>query len=518
MHILQCRIRDGIQPFERELAFQEIRALCLEPSLSPIDGTNQTANWFKLNANGAADRLRERLTYWQAISAGDGKEDLTLQIRCEKGDKKEIPRRKNTRYATHGLHEYRGKFFPQLASALINISAAPSDGIVVDPMCGSGTTLVEALLTGKRAYGFDMNPLAVFVSSVKCQVLSLPPDSLLEAFEDIESALLRGDVEREGYHTTLDPKDRNYLVSWFASETLGELDRVHAAIRQLSETSIRNFFLVCLSNILRSVSWQKEKDLRTRKEKVDLEKGEAVNRFLSESRRSVASVSSFIAERGRLKTSVFEVFEGDASDSFWEYRSLRPAFGKVDAVVTSPPYATALPYIDTDRLSLIYLGLLSRARHAARDRMMIGNREISDRLRDEYREYYTTQKSVLPSEVCQVIDRIDRLNNEGDVGFRRKNLAALLSKYFFDMRRVLINIRSLLRSRGVAFLVVGSNRTIAGGELVEIRTADHLATMAEDLQFKVLDTHFMQMLPSRDIFRKNAGTEEKIIRLESPGV
>ena len=52
--------------------------------------------------------------------------------------------------------------------------------------------------------------------------------------------------------------------------------------------------------------------------------------------------------------------------------------GKIDAIINVPPYATALPYLDTDRLSLCYLGLLSRPEHRQRDQDMIGNREISE--------------------------------------------------------------------------------------------------------------------------------------------
>ena len=40
---------------------------------------------------------------------------------------------------------------------------------MLDPMCGSGTTLVEARLSDRTAYGLDMNPLSVFITDVKCR-------------------------------------------------------------------------------------------------------------------------------------------------------------------------------------------------------------------------------------------------------------------------------------------------------------------------------------------------------------
>ena len=51
--------------------------------------------------------------------------------------------------------------------------------------------------------------------------------------------------------------------------------------------------------------------------------------------------------------------------------------GSVDLVLTSPPYATALPYIDTDRLSLLTLFDLSSSERRPLDGGLIGSREIS---------------------------------------------------------------------------------------------------------------------------------------------
>ena len=526
MPTVRCRIKDYIQPFERRLALQELRALCSGP-LSPIDGSEDTASVFSVVANGSADALREGLAYWRSVGRTD--EDLTLQVRAESTSSVsaqdrsrmrstsgarvvDVPRRRCLRYATHGMHEYRGKFFPQLARALINIAGVPSDGIVVDPMCGSGTTLVEAKLAGRAAYGLDMNPLSVFVARVKCQALSIPGDSLIRGYLHLESALA-APRDRGHHHADLPAKDQDYLKRWYASPTLNELDDVHAAIQTLSEPGLRDFFLVCLSNVLRSVSWQKDDDLRVRKSVVDVARGEVIRRFLAQAERSAATVSAFTDECGRLKAGGVDVLEADARDGVTK---LKPIAGRVDAVITSPPYATALPYIDTDRLSLIYLGLLPRTDHAARDRLMIGNREVSTRLRDDYWDTYISRKDLLPADTCRLIDCIHHLNTRNPAGFRRRNLAALLSRYFFDMREVLISIRGLLRPGGDAFLVVGNNRTTAGGELVQIRTADHLSAISEALGFEVAESLSMEMLPSRDIFRKNAVRSERIIRLKAP--
>lgn len=524
MTTIQCRIKEFIQPFERDLALREMHALCSSP-ITPLDGTEETASVFSIQANGRIGELRKNLTFWNSV--GEGSEDITEQVRGEatslnhkskthstngRENALKLPRRRCLRYATHGIHEYRGKFFPQLVRALMNIARVPSDGIVVDPMCGSGTALVEATLSGRSTFGLDMNPLSVFLSRVKCRALSLSSDSLSSACQQMQQAL-RSRNPQANHHKTLATEDQRYLQRWFAPSTLVELDQIHAAIHLLDSCALRDFFFICLSNVLRSVSWQKKDDLRIRKEVVDLEEGEVVGRFLKEARRSANTVSNFVATRGEQTLGSFEVLEADARTAC---NALSPIVGRADLVITSPPYATALPYIETDRLSLIYLGLLPRPDHALRDRQLIGSREVSIQARREYWTNYETLRNLLPRHTRQVIDRIHDLNSNASVGFRRKNVAALLSKYFIDMRKVLISMRQLLRPGGVAFLVVGDNRTTAGGEIIQIRTSSHLAAIAESLDFRVEDTLAMDMLRSRDIFRKNSVSSETIIKLGAP--
>ena len=530
MSHLICRMKEYIQPFERQLALQEIRALAHGPVL-PLDGDDKTALTFTVSWESDADRLRGALAYWHSV--GNGMNGLTVQLRSEATlgiarngaagcapreairalVPSKLPNRRCLRYATHGLHEYRGKFFPQLVRALINIAQLPEDALVLDPMCGSGTTLVETLLAGRRAYGLDMNPLSAFVSNVKCQALALKPDDLEEAYGKLRESLARPEPGEPGWSALLDDKDQAYMARWFASRTLMELDCIEAAVCRLPTKAVRDFYRVCLSNILRGVSWQKNDDLRVRREETTLAPGETVKRFLEEAGRSTRTVTAFLIERGSTSIGSHTILEADARKMAERLPTLAE---RVDTVITSPPYATALPYIDTDRLSLVYLGLLARDHHRRRDALMIGNREITNRNRLNYWDFYKENRRSLPQKTCAMIERIDLLNKTNSVGFRRRNMSALLSKYFFDMREVMGEAMALLRPGGAMFLVVGNNRTEAGGEPVNICTAEHLMEIAENLGFRAVDDMAMDMLVSRDIFRKNAVSSERIIRMMKP--
>ncbi len=63
-------------------------------------------------------------------------------------------------YASHDLHAFAAKFPPQLPRAFIR-GLTKSGDIVLDPMMGSGTTVVEALLEGRQGVGLDIDPVAL---------------------------------------------------------------------------------------------------------------------------------------------------------------------------------------------------------------------------------------------------------------------------------------------------------------------------------------------------------------------
>ena len=128
MDSLTCRMKEYIQPFERQLALQELRALANGPVV-PADGDDVTALTFLIDRTSDAEALRRELAYWQWV--GNGADGLTTQLRGEATlgiahngiatsrlpqivralVPSKLPKRRCLRYATHGLHEYGGSSF-----------------------------------------------------------------------------------------------------------------------------------------------------------------------------------------------------------------------------------------------------------------------------------------------------------------------------------------------------------------------------------------------------------------------
>ncbi len=523
--VLRAHIKPYIQPFERRLALAELEAIA---GAAPVPvGAPDSATIFNLPGDTAAETLQRRLAYWERIGRGAG--EITVQTGLEATSliarngvrlqdlpttastltSAKIPNKRCLRYGPHGVHEYRGKFFPQLVRSLINIAGIPDGGLLADPMCGSGTSLVEGVARGICSVGLDLNPLSVFVTRVKCALLGMDPARLIAWYERVLRLVGEARPRRSTYRESLSVRDREYVEAWFDSAVLDELDCIQDVIATVDDVVVRDFHRVVLSNILREVSFQKTDDLRVRRDPKQILPGVATRLFLNELESSTKAVVAYLAVGGCSAAS-FKVLEHDARNALL---ALEDCLGKVDAIVMSPPYATALPYLDTDRLSLSYLNLLPRAEHRSRDYFMIGNREVTESQRRKQWERFKKAGAALPESTRALIEKVHCLNSSADVGFRRKNMAALLASYFFDMQSVLQQIHVLLKDGGRAYLVVGNNRTTAGGEELEISTALHLRAIAADLGFRVNDPVSMDMLMSRDIFRKNAMPSEEIISL-----
>lgn len=499
-------IKPYLQPFERELALCELREL-----LGRECDLREEHGYWIARSDVPDDLLRARLTYWQRV----GRESLqpTLQKALEltqngaaavqKCSKLHSARR--LRYGPHNLHEYRGKFFPQLVRSLINVSGVHDGALVLDPMSGSGTTTCEAVALGMAGIGVDLNPLSALIASVKTSIPGLDAAE----FSKIATTHLSEFVFQSTDPAQIwDDFDLAYLQRWFDPKAIRDLASAVIGIDLIQNPTYHGLFRVCLSNIVRSVSWQKASDLRVRKEVLPYESGAVQKRFVAESVCQIDRIHSYLSVLDLKGSSDFEIRMGDAVDVasvFPEHR------GEVDLLITSPPYATALPYLDTDRLSLIILGLLPRKQHGDAERSMVGTREVTEGQRRNAWDIYLGRKDELPAKISTLIDWIASVNHGDGVGFRRRNLPALLGKYFLSMLDAMRSARRMMKPGALGYYVVGNNSTSVDGEKVEIPTDCFLVALGEAAGWAPVEQIPMELLVSRDIFRANRGSSETIL-------
>ena len=109
--------------------------------------------------------VREQLSLWTSESAGneqaaslaeEDRRDELVRILLGDLDFRGV----NEAHSRHNFHAFAAKFPPQLPRLFIDNLTVPGE-LVLDPMMGSGTAVLEALLAHRRAAGFDLDPLAV---------------------------------------------------------------------------------------------------------------------------------------------------------------------------------------------------------------------------------------------------------------------------------------------------------------------------------------------------------------------
>lgn len=116
---------------------------------------------------------------------------------------------------THNFYRYPARMSPDFAREVIDRFSRPED-VVLDPFLGGGTTLVEALASGRKSVGVDLNPLAVFVSAAKTTPLSKRDVSIVARW--VEAAPFSELMPPSSDTTVIDPRVKNLpppLVSIF---------------------------------------------------------------------------------------------------------------------------------------------------------------------------------------------------------------------------------------------------------------------------------------------------------------
>lgn len=485
----------------------------------------------KLNASTATSQakieLREaqlwnvrRLTFTSRYSIGSpgSLPQHTWQRVLENGDG-ETKARKDPKYVTHGLHPYKGKFYPQLAKSLLNISRAPLGSRVFDPFCGSGTLLLEGMLNGFETFGCDLNPLAAKIARAKTGILCIPREVVDLALRSL-SDRVRGRVGSVGHsHEQFAQSTREELLRWFPSPVLDKLNWLLGQIRLLGNPVLIDYLEVMLSSIVRDVSHQDPSDLRIRRRKEELADAPVFELFLARLDDQFNRLRKYWLVAGRQPGALVaaRVVEGDSRQA-----SLLATFGvvpgSIDCVITSPPYATALPYIDTDRLSLLAIMGLTSASRADIEMHLTGSREISRATRERFEGEFHQRDAAerLPRSVVASIRAIHAANATGTVGFRRMNMSSLLWRYFNDMRQNLTNVRQVLRRGGSAWYVVGDSRTQAGGEWTAIATTQHIAAIGEMVGLTLKSQTSIDVTTENYKHIKNAITKNEILCFAKP--
>jgi DNA modification methylase len=247
----------------------------------------------------------------------------------------------------HGFHAYPARAHPVTARRLVD-AFAPARGLVLDPFCGSGTILIEAMLAGRDALGTDLNPLAVMLARAKTYPRKAEAAAALVAAAEAAAAF--ADARRKaklGATRRLPQED----VSVFAPHVLLELDGLRAGIEKAPPEARPDLQLV-FSSILVKLS-AKRGDTSDEPLEKRVSAGYPARLFVRKTAELVARFAEF-AELLPKPVPRARVLLDDAS------KLAKVDDASVDAVITSPPYVATYDYLAHHELRMRWLELDTR--------------------------------------------------------------------------------------------------------------------------------------------------------------
>ena len=414
--------------------------------------------------------------------------------------------------AFHDWYRFVLSFPPHLVREYLEKLDVTSDQVVLDPFCGTGTTLVECKRAGIRSIGVEALPMPWLASKVKTDWAIDPKD-----FENNATAIAEAagaQLQRDGLadcplgefdntdglelRELLAEKNKLLLKGSISSLPLHKVLTLLDKIRLLSKPRYLEHFYVALAKALVG----EIANLRFGPE-VGVSKPKTDCVVIAPWLERVKTMALDIHSSSQGESAIAQVIQADS-------RSFNGVIEEesIDAVITSPPYPNEKDYTRTTRLETVLLDFIA-------DR--IGLRGIKENLiRSNTRNVYVRDTDdrwvdgVKEIETLAAEIESRRISLGKTSGFER--LYARLTKlYFGGMTRHFSDLRRLLRPGAELAYVVGDQASYLR---VHIPTGKLLAQVAESLGYRV---------KAIDLFRTRYATatkqnlREEVLILEWPG-
>ena len=275
---------------------------------------------------------------------------------------KELPERERTKHV-HRLHPYLGKYIPQLVEVFIRKFLSPGE-TVLDPFCGSGTTLVQANELNVHSIGCDISAFNVLLSGVKTAQYDIATLKR-EAADILDRAARLTNQQACGNQTALfcdgelstpvQGEANDYLNTWFAPQALAELVAFRSLIDQYQH---QDFLKVVLSRAARSARQTTHFDL-------DFPKAPTTQpyqcykhgRVCAPTKTAFKFLARYCTDAVR-RVEEFSRLRSSASVRCIHADSrLVDDLPPIDAVITSPPYVGLIDYHEQHRYAYELLAL-----------------------------------------------------------------------------------------------------------------------------------------------------------------
>lgn len=244
-----------------------------------------------------------------------------------------------TKSGIHNIGKYPATMVPDMQYQLLSVIRKHLNNkniTLLDPFCGSGTTLVIAQELGINSVGIDINPYATLLSFVKTHKYNRT--DVCDAISTIKNNL-----EQESNFPIY---DFDNIRKWFRDDIIKSLSQIRHCILLENNQDIRKFFWICLSEVIFKFSNDRTSTFKLHalpKEKIDLIEDKCMEYFIK-----IINDNSEYLNYSNITSS--NIIYGDSS-SIIDYKLK----GEFDIICTSPPYGDNPTTVTYGQASILFL-------------------------------------------------------------------------------------------------------------------------------------------------------------------
>ncbi|MBE7509343.1 MAG: hypothetical protein HS118_04050 [Bacteroidia bacterium] len=305
---------------------------------------------------------------------------------------------KNSTYFTHDFHPYPAKYTPQLVNKYFNLYCKRGFTII-DPFCGSGTTVVEGVLNGMDSVGIDLNPIACLISKAKSNSYSQQ-----EIFEIKNFIAEIQPLPNNGLFTIGNGNGKsNRAISipdfpnrdhWFQTNVSFELAILKSKIDRVENSKVKDLLICAFSKIIVRVSNQDSEVRYTAKNKNHPD--EIVFSLF------IATILNYIEElndKEHFISANAKILNGDTNEVLKNFSD-----NHFDFVITSPPYINTFDYYLYHKLRMFWLGY---------DHRPVRQKEIGNHHRIDTKKFEIAKAEYIQSmtEIMNGLSRVSKPNS-----------------------------------------------------------------------------------------------------------
>jgi hypothetical protein len=340
-------------------------------------------------------------------------------------------------------------------------------GVVLDPFAGVGTTLVEAMLAGHDAVGFEINPYAALASQVKTSLAKLPLAEVRTAVHEFV-AFYQNAIATEYQPQSSSPSGFTSRVPFYSPLVLRKVLIVQDFIVTRDVPAIQRLFQLAFAATMVSYSnysYEPSLGRRVSSGKADILDFPVMDAIVAKLHEYCADIAWYQAHQPHFAAQARII-----PSSFFDYQHhLAPA--SVDCIVTSPPYLNNYHYNRNTRPHLYWLGFANQPRDL---------RALEEANFGKYWQTVRDQPALplsfsLPhSDLAERIAELRECNTARGI-YGGNGWANYATTYFNDCYRLAEGMAYALKSGSRALVVIG-NSILQG---VFIPTDVYLGQIAE---------------------------------------